>query len=205
MAKRGFWKPPVSDTYYETHTVEVQDHAAQCSHGWASIRIVCECGVRAISPTYHDALANIRQKHREKGFTMSEYRILVTASRGWRDPVAIQAALRKAVLRAVRAGRGQAVVVVHGGAPGGDRMAGAAARTLGLREEIHLADWEASPRAAGVLRNVEMVKLGADECLAFILDNSPGAIHCARTAEKAGIRVVRDERVTPVMRMRGAR
>ncbi|MEU6781464.1 DUF2493 domain-containing protein [Nonomuraea angiospora] len=58
----------------------------------------------------------------------------------------------------------------------------------GVKEEAHPADWKTCGRAAGLIRNTEMAKLGADECAAF-----PGAgngtRHCIAQASAAGIPV----------------
>jgi YspA, cpYpsA-related SLOG family len=114
-------------------------------------------------------------------------RILITGSRTWTDAETIRAAIRQAALRCPDA------VVVHGAAHGADRLAGAAARALGLQEEQHPARWDEHGKAAGFIRNREMVQLGADVCLAFIKDGSRGATHCAALAEKTGIPVRRFE------------
>jgi len=86
---------------------------------------------------------------------------------------------------------GEQVVLVHGGAPQGDRDLAVMAQTVfGWETEAHPARWRVSgfynPQA-GLLRNREMTELGADRCLAFIKDGSRGATHCASVAEEAGI------------------
>jgi hypothetical protein len=55
-------------------------------------------------------------------------------------------------------------------------------------EEDHPADWTAHGRAAGPIRNTEMVTLDADECVAFPGDG-PGTRDCMRKAAEAGIPV----------------
>lgn len=122
------------------------------------------------------------------------YRVLVTGSRAW--PYEEQINVTLSLLWYEH----PAFVLVHGACPrGADRIANwwawhhrAGARAVTV--ERHPADWDRHGKRAGILRNVEMVALGADVCLAFILDGSPGASHCATAAERAGIPTRRFER-----------
>ncbi len=79
------------------------------------------------------------------------------------------------------------VVVVHGGARGVDTVAAFSVPALML--ERHPADWQTHGKRAGVLRNLHMVELGADVCLAFPRRSSVGTWHCIRAAADAGIPV----------------
>lgn len=111
-------------------------------------------------------------------------RILVTGSRDWRDINAVRTALAEAV------GDDDRAVIVHGGCgSGADVYAAQFAKHRCWREEIHHADWHRFGAYAGPLRNADMVRSGADICLAFIRNNSRGASGCARLAEEAGIPV----------------
>lgn len=59
-------------------------------------------------------------------------------------------------------------VIVHGGATGADTEAALHGQHLfNLQAEVHRADWKKYGRAAGPIRNKQMVELGADLCLAF--------------------------------------
>lgn len=113
-------------------------------------------------------------------------RVLVTGSRSWTDETVVHKALA-AVAETTPAG---AMTVVHGGARGADLIAAGYAVRCGFVVEEHLADWNRYGRRAGMIRNALMVKAGADLCLAFIRDNSPGATACAEMARRAGISVV---------------
>lgn len=136
---------------------------------------------------------------------MADYRVLVTGSRDWRDWAAVNAAL-DAVLR-----EHERVRVVHGACQSGaDRFAKLwvadwrhSMSAGSVEAEPHPADWKRHGKRAGFARNAEMVSLGADLCLAFILPcadpkcrrrephGSHGATHCADLAGKAGIEVRR--------------
>lgn len=132
-------------------------------------------------------------------------RLLVTGSREWTDREKIVTELERA-----RVELGDNTTLVHGDARGVDRIAAHLWHcTWGLPAEDYPADWRGPCRdscapnhrrarsvgapkicpAAGMYRNAEMVALGADLCLAFILDESSGATGCARLARKAGIPV----------------
>jgi hypothetical protein len=114
-------------------------------------------------------------------------RILVTGSRDWDDEVPVRAALLDAIT-----GTPGPHVVVHGACPtGGDAIADRIATHLGLPVERHPAQWRRYGRSAGYRRNAAMVALGADICLAFIRDTSPGASMTARLAAEARIPIRR--------------
>jgi hypothetical protein len=122
--------------------------------------------------------------------TRRPVRILTTGSRTWTDRTAIAQAI-SGYLRSVGTtsigGARPFPIVVHGAARGADQLADAVARNWGWIPERHPADWDQHGRAAGFRRNAAMVALGADVCLAFILDGSRGASHTAGLAEAAGI------------------
>lgn len=122
-------------------------------------------------------------------------RVLITGSRTWRDADAINTALDEIAKAAVAEGDSE-IVVVHGCASGADTLADMWARRRNgqwsVRIERYPAQWKGPlGRRAGWVRNMRMVRLGADVCLAFVLNGSRGATSCADMAEEAGIRTVR--------------
>lgn len=124
-------------------------------------------------------------------------RIGVTISRNWDDYEAIVDALMH-VTHATGNPSGHTishhkVTVVHGASQMDFAVAGIAFM-MGMELEPHPADWTKHKRAAGPIRNQEMVDSGADVWLAFIKGGSPGATDCARRAEAAAIPVRRYER-----------
>lgn len=115
-------------------------------------------------------------------------RILVTGSRHWSNETAVRNALTN-TLRVLDVPAARAVLV-HGDAPGLDTIAAKVAWSLGMAVEAHPAKWSEHGRAAGPIRNAEMVAAGADVCLAFPLggpSGSRGTYNCLRAAREAGI------------------
>ena len=118
-------------------------------------------------------------------------RILITGSRDWSREDELRDAIDSWIRRNVE--KDKVTILVHGDASrGADRMGRNYARLAWwLQEESHPADWENQGKAAGFIRNQEMVDLGADVCLAFIRNGSKGATHTADQAAKSGIPVIR--------------
>ena len=114
-------------------------------------------------------------------------RILVTGSRDWPYWNMLNDALNKYANE-------QDIVIVHGDCPtGADAMAQRWAEYQGVVVERYPAPWERYGKRAGFIRNSMMVAMGADVCLAFILNGSKGASMTARLADEAGIEVIRYE------------
>jgi len=63
---------------------------------------------------------------------------------------------------------GQVVhALLHGGARGADRAIGRAARQLGWPVEVHRADWRRHGRAAGPIRNRELLELAISRAVSL--------------------------------------
>lgn len=116
-------------------------------------------------------------------------RILITGSRDFSDRALAQQALTW-VANVAGVENPADVTVVHGAARGADIILAEVASSFGCVVEAHPAKWDELGKRAGIVRNCDMVALGADVCLAFPLPDSRGTFHCMREAEKAGIPVV---------------
>lgn len=116
-------------------------------------------------------------------------RVLVTGSRDLEDKRPVQENIRA---QAKIAGGYEHLTVVHGHCPkGADHWADDFCSYYPeITVERHPADWDRLGKAAGFLRNLQMVKLGADVCLAFPRGEARGTMHCALAAKDAKIPVV---------------
>lgn len=105
-------------------------------------------------------------------------RCLVTGRRDWEDARAILLWLRAV----------EAKVVIHGGAPGADSLAGWAAGQLGIKTEVYPADWAGLGKKAGPVRNEEMLKMSEpDGCIAFYDGQGKGTRDMMARVVKAGV------------------
>lgn len=118
------------------------------------------------------------------------YRILFTGSRTWTDFELVERHILEL------ASEQTDPICIHGHCPSGlDRFVDMICAQYNIPVERHPAEWNKYGRSAGQKRNAEMVKLGADECVAYIKDASPGATKCSEMAEKAGIPTFRHRRL----------
>jgi hypothetical protein len=80
-------------------------------------------------------------------------------------------------------------IIVHGAARGADQMAARIASRCGFATEPHPADWDRHGKAAGAIRNLEMLDSGIDRVLAFWDGNSRGTLHTITEAHRRGVPV----------------
>lgn len=111
-------------------------------------------------------------------------RIVVTGGRDFTD--------REMVVSAMSAlGVGDGDVIVDGCASGADTLCAEVASKLGAKIEPHPADWKRYGKAAGPLRNNEMIDSGCDFLLAF--PGGRGTSECKAYARRRGVRVIEAE------------
>lgn len=137
---------------------------------------------------------------------MKAMRVIVTGSRDWDDRATIAAALDELWFAAKAVG--ERLIVAHGGARGADLIAHSwvvRRRNAGWAVEAQpiVPNYRRYGKRATHIRNAEMVRLGADACLAFInlcIDTkchkemphgSHGAVSTANLADGEGIKTQR--------------
>lgn len=118
-------------------------------------------------------------------YQQQPWRVLICGDRDWDD----ENLIRQAIFTRLAPGD----VVIHGAARGADSMAGAIAREFGLKVEMFPAQWDRHGRAAGPIRNQQMLDEGKpDEIWAFHWDLSvsKGTRDMAIRGLKARFRVI---------------
>lgn len=111
-------------------------------------------------------------------------RVLICGDRWWKNLAAITDVLAQYP---------PGTVVIHGAAAGADYFAGVAATRLGFKVETYPADWTKYGRAAGPIRNTQMLSQGKpDEVHAFHdnIDMSKGTRDMVFKARAAGVPTV---------------
>ncbi len=110
------------------------------------------------------------------------FRLLVTGARVWDDTWTLSKYLND-VYR-----HNPDLVIVHGDCPlGADKMAKEWAEFNEIPQEAYPADWDKYGRAAGHIRNKQMVDTKPDYAVAFIKGESRGTNNCLDHIKKAGI------------------
>lgn len=79
------------------------------------------------------------------------------------------------------------LIIIHGGARGADDLADQWAVVNWIPVEEYKANWEAHGRAAGPIRNKQMLDKGVDFVIAF--PGGRGTEHMKNIARKAGVEV----------------
>ncbi len=107
-------------------------------------------------------------------------RILVCGDRNWSNKKAIFNELKDFPKN---------TVIIHGAARGADSIAGTVAKELGFEVEVYPADWNKFGKAAGIIRNKQMLEAKPDLVLAFHpdLDKSKGTKNMVQISRKAGV------------------
>ena len=111
---------------------------------------------------------------------MAEFLVLVCGSRDWDDYQTVFNALSKMPRN---------TIVMHGASKGADNIAGYVAETLGFETREFPADWRGKGRAAGPIRNLEMLNEKPHLVVAFQRNGSRGTQHTIDNARKREIPV----------------
>ncbi len=107
-------------------------------------------------------------------------KVIITGGRNYNNPELVQRALR--VIGATH--------VVHGGCSGADSIADDWARRNNVKISLYPADWDKNGRAAGPIRNHQMLKDNTDAACLLAFAGGNGTKHCVETAKSLRILVM---------------
>jgi len=113
----------------------------------------------------------------------SRLKILITGDRNWADAKPIRDFLKDLP---------SSTIIIHGGAKGADSIAGRFASSFGMEVREYKADWSIG-KAAGVIRNTEMLEGEQPDVVVYFhnnLEGSKGTKNMVEQAEKAGVKVM---------------
>lgn len=114
--------------------------------------------------------------------------VLVCGSRNWTDESTIADVLSDVFYEVEEAG-GQPKVM-HGNAPGADTLAAKVSDFYGVPTLVFPADWKRHGKAAGPIRNRQMLDEKPELVIAFHLGESRGTRDCVNEAMRRGIRTL---------------
>ena len=110
-------------------------------------------------------------------------RVLVCGDRNWKDEHPIHVFLQSLPVGSI---------IIHGAARGADKLTGEIADTLGLEVESYPANWNKFGKAAGVIRNKQMLDEGKPDMVVYFhrnLKESKGTRNMVQQSVEAGLPV----------------
>jgi len=112
---------------------------------------------------------------------------LICGDRNWTD----REKIRDRILKLINQYGNRSLLIIEGAARGADTIAGAVASGLQVSLQVFPAQWDKYHRAAGPIRNRQMLDEKPDLVIAFHsnLENSKGTKDCVQEAKKRGIPV----------------
>ena len=114
-------------------------------------------------------------------------RVLVCGGRDYADYDTL-----KTVLSALQVSAGPFSAIIHGAARGADALAHRYAERHSIPEHMFPAEWALHGRAAGPIRNQQMLDIGKPD-LVVAFAGGRGTADMVRRAQAAGVRVVEVE------------
>lgn len=116
---------------------------------------------------------------------MEDYRVIIAGSRSFSNYELLKEHCLSLLQEKMRTHR---VIIVSGHAHGADTLGERFAKEQGLTVELHPAKWRALGKAAGMIRNTEMVR-ASNALIAFWDGKSRGTVHMINFAERRGLEV----------------